>query len=65
MSHASEAVVAAAEAVIGNLNQDGYLAASLEEIGETADVSIEDAEAGIAVVQTFDPTGIAARDLLS
>ena len=63
MSRASEAVAAAAEAVIGNLSQDGYLTASLDEIRETANVSHEDAEAGILLVQTFDPTGIAARDL--
>ena len=63
MSRASEAVVAAAEAVIGNLSPDGYLTASLDEIRETADVSHEDAEAGIALVQTFDPSGVAARDL--
>lgn len=63
MSRASEAVAAAAGAVIGNLNQDGYLTASLEEIRETADVSHEDAEAGISLVQTFDPTGVGARDL--
>lgn len=63
MSRATEGVVAAAEAVIGNLSPDGYLTASLDEIRETADVSYEDAEAGMVLVQTFDPSGVAARDL--
>ena len=63
MSHGSEAVLAAAEAVLGNLNEDGYLTASLEEIRETAGVSAEDAQTAVELVQTFDPLGVAARDL--
>ena len=63
MSPGSEAVLAAAEAVIGNLNEDGYLTASLEEIRETAGVSAEDAQTAVELVQTFDPLGVAARDL--
>ncbi len=63
MSQGSEAVLAAAEAVIGNLNEDGYLTANLEEIRETAGVSAEDAQTAVELVQTFDPLGVAARDL--
>ena len=63
MSHGSEAVQAAAKAVLGNLNEDGYLTASLEELRESVGVSLDDARAALELVQTFDPPGVAARDL--
>ena len=63
MSPGPRAVLAAAEAVIGNLNQDGYLTASLEEIRETAGVRAEEARVALELVQTFDPPGVAAHDL--
>ena len=63
MSHVSESVRAAAESVLGNLNEDGYLTASLEEVRETAAVTPEDAQAALELVQAFDPPGVAARDL--
>ncbi len=59
----SDAVHAAAEAVIGNLNEDGYLTVDLAEIAREAEVSQEIAEQALALVQQFDPLGIAARDL--
>ncbi len=50
-------------AIIGNLNDDGYLVASLEEIAAMGPWSIEDVEHALKVVQSFDPIGVAARDL--
>ena len=50
-------------AIIGNLDEDGYLVASLEEIaamGEWPEVEIERV---VSLVQGFDPVGVAARDL--
>lgn len=63
MSRGYEKVIAAADAVIGNLNEDGYLTATLEEIAATASVPVADAQCGVELVQTFDPLGVAARDL--
>jgi RNA polymerase sigma-54 factor len=63
LSHVSDAVAEAAECVIGNLNEDGYLTAQLDEMGRVAGISIEDIEAGLALVQEFDPLGVAARDV--
>jgi len=63
MSRGSKEVNAAADAVIGNLNKDGYMTATLDEIAVTAGVSVADAEAAMELVQTFDPLGVAARDL--
>ncbi len=50
-------------AIIGNLDDDGYLVASVEEIGSMGDWSVETVTAALAHVQTFDPIGVAARDL--
>ena len=49
--------------IIGNLNGDGYLDASLEEIATMAEVSVEEVEQVLAKVQVFDPVGVAARNL--
>src|SRR5262249_46427015 len=56
-------VAAAAEAIIGNLNDDGYLDCSLEEIMALGPWPIETAQKALEVVQQLDPTGVAARNL--
>jgi RNA polymerase sigma-54 factor len=53
----------AADAVIGNLDENGYLETTLEEIAAESDSSIEVAAEGLSVVQSLDPAGVAARDL--
>lgn len=52
----------AAEAIIGNLDDNGYLAAPLEEIAQEAGCSLEVAGEALRFVQSLDPAGIAARD---
>lgn len=52
-----------AATIIGNLNSKGYLDASLEEVAQLSASSLDDSERVLAEVQTFDPPGIAARDL--
>ena len=54
---------ATAEMIIGNLNEDGYLDCSLEEIAQAAGVEVGLAERVLHLVQEFDPVGVAARDL--
>ncbi len=51
------------DAIIGNLDDDGYLVASVEEIAQMGDWPIADVERALQHVQTFDPIGVAARDL--
>ncbi|MBM3781051.1 MAG: RNA polymerase factor sigma-54 [Acidobacteria bacterium] len=51
------------EAIIGNLNDDGYLVASVEELAAMGPWPTADVEAVLRFVQGFDPVGIAARDL--
>src|SRR3954468_12289270 len=50
-------------AIVGNLDDDGYLVASVEEIAAMGDWPVSDVERALQHVQTFDPIGVAARDL--
>src|SRR6187549_3859983 len=50
-------------AIIGNLDDDGYLVASVEEIAAMGDWPVTDVEKALQHIQTFDPIGVAARDL--
>lgn len=49
--------------IIGNLNKDGYLEASVQEIAKLSGTSPEKVEAVLKIIQNFDPVGVAARDL--
>ncbi|GMV21925.1 MAG: RNA polymerase sigma-54 factor [Acidimicrobiia bacterium] len=49
-------------AIIGNIDDDGYLAASVDEIAALGPWEIADVERALAHVQCFDPIGVAARD---
>ena len=53
----------AAHSIIGNLNGDGYLAATLEEVATSGEHEFSKVEEVLAAVQQFDPPGVAARDL--
>jgi RNA polymerase sigma-54 factor len=59
----SQRIQAAAEALIGNLNEDGFIDGSLEEIFALGDWTPEEQQKALELVQQFDPTGVAARDL--
>jgi len=49
--------------VIGNLNQAGYLDVPLEDISNVSGASLEKVEQLLHLMQTFDPTGVCARNL--
>jgi len=53
----------AAESIIGNLDEDGYLSASLEEIASIGEHTAEQVEQGLGAVQSLDPAGVGARNL--
>jgi len=59
----SDTVREIAENIIGNLDENGYLAASIEELAQEGKYSQDDLEDALAVVQEFDPIGVGARDL--
>jgi len=53
----------AGEAVIGNLDDDGYLRAGIDEIVADAGTTAAVVERAIALIQNFEPIGVGARDL--
>ena len=59
----SDTVRELAESIIGNLDENGYLTASIEELSQNVKYSQDDLDDAIAVVQDFDPIGVGARDL--
>jgi RNA polymerase sigma-54 factor len=56
-------IVEIAREIIGNLNEDGYLSVSLEELCQFANCTMEEAGKALKVVQFMDPVGVGARDL--
>lgn len=57
------AVDAAARAVVGTLDDDGFFVGDCAEIAAVAGVTVEEAEEGLGVVQQLDPPGVGARSL--
>lgn len=49
--------------IAGNLDKDGYLDASVEDIVAMSGVDTEKVEEILTLFQTFDPIGVCARDL--
>ncbi|RJQ15270.1 MAG: RNA polymerase sigma-54 factor [Nitrospiraceae bacterium] len=63
LSHTIEETGRAAEIIINNLDENGYLKSSLEEIAENANAGMETVEEALRFVQGLDPSGVGARDL--
>jgi RNA polymerase sigma-54 factor len=59
----SEEVRDAADGVVGNLDENGYLLSRPEEMAAEGGHTLEDVQEAIRVVQTLDPAGVAATDL--
>jgi len=53
----------AAELVIGNIDDDGFLQSTPEEMALTSGLPQNDFERMLALIQSFYPTGVGARDL--
>ena len=49
--------------IVGNLNNDGYLDITIEELCEMSGAYPEEVERILTRMQTFDPVGVCARDL--
>jgi len=54
---------AIAEVLIGNIDDYGYLKATLEELSMTTGLAVDKIQPVLSVIQTFDPPGVGARDL--
>ncbi len=48
--------------IIGNLDEDGYLQSTVEEIVEATGSTRENVIETLSLIQNFDPVGVAARD---
>jgi RNA polymerase sigma-54 factor len=63
MSDASPRVKEIGQFIIGNIDEDGYLRASAEEVAAAGPYAPEDVEKAIHTIQVLDPIGVGARDL--
>ncbi len=63
LSDFSEEELAIAEWILGNLDERGYLCASVEEISTQSGIDPERVEQTLAKIQCLDPAGVAARDI--
>lgn len=55
--------LAIAEILIGNFDENGFISASLQELSVLAGFGIEEMEAVLKIIQTFEPIGIGAKNL--
>src|ERR1043166_1107481 len=63
MSDASPTVKEIGAFIIGNIDEDGYLRATNEEIASSGNFETKDVEAAVSAIQSLDPIGVGARDL--
>ncbi|HEV7487077.1 MAG TPA: RNA polymerase factor sigma-54 [Thermoanaerobaculia bacterium] len=63
MSDSSPAVKEIGAFIIGNIDEDGYLRATTDEIVAAGSYDPADVEKAISVIQSLDPIGVGARDL--
>jgi len=63
LSNMSEAQKDVGMFIVGNLDEDGYLQATVAEVAEMAECEENYAEEVLRLIQEFDPVGVAARNL--
>ena len=63
LSDVPASIIEIGEMIIGNIDENGYLRASDEEIAEAVKADVEQVRCAVRIVQEFDPPGIAARNL--
>lgn len=59
----SDSLRDAAESIIGNLDENGYLTISLEDIAASGEHTVEELQEALRIVQSLDPAGVGARDV--
>ena len=63
VSEADEATLTIAEALVQNLDGDGLLRVTLDDVAAMGPWPLEAVERALALVQSLDPPGVGARDL--
>jgi len=53
-----------AEYIVNNINEEGYFKLTLGQVAKSFKIGVKDAEKVLNLVQTLDPPGIAARNLV-
>jgi RNA polymerase sigma-54 factor len=51
------------ESIIGNLDDDGYLRAETAELAEQLGRTVDEVDKALLLIQSFDPSGVAARSI--
>lgn len=63
-SNEPESIRKIGEVIIGNIDENGYLRASIEEIIKGAEAQRETVEKALSLIQGFDPIGVGARNVM-
>jgi len=63
LSKFEEHEIKAGVEIIGNIDDDGYLRSTVEDIARSCELTEEATELVLRRIQDFDPPGVAARDL--
>ena len=63
ISFKSKKEIDLAEQICGFINHDGYLKTTSEEMSNILNVSVSEIEKIVSVIKTFDPYGVAAKDI--
>jgi len=63
MTVSDEMVMEIGEAIIQNLDEDGLLRTSLDDVANLGPYPMEEVEKALEVIQSLDPAGVAARSL--
>ncbi len=64
LSNGLEDIRKVGEIIIGNIDENGYLSASIEDIIKGAQTEREKVEKALGLIQSFDPPGVGARNLV-
>jgi len=63
MSVSDELLLEIGDTIIQNLDEDGLLRASVDEIANLGPYAMDEVEKALKIIQGLDPAGVAARDL--
>ncbi len=63
VSKIDERFIKIGKVLIENIDENGYLATTLEQIAEDLGANIKDVENVLLLIQSFEPIGVGARDL--
>jgi RNA polymerase sigma-54 factor len=63
-SNEPESIRKIGEVIIGNIDENGYLRASIEEITDGTKTQRETVEKALSLIQGFDPIGVGARNVM-